>query len=432
MENNNDLTGLTGFGFQNTDKKFDEKIFADNKTVNLLKPIIEKYFKPTQSVYKGSSSYGLKHVAERHLNNYVANGELIYAMHLAGYKIIRDDPNCFFNINRIDLKYFSNAKNVLDKLQEPIKREIVDYLRFNQSFLKYKYHFNFFIHNKFSNNNSIKRNDIINIISKEINENPKIINHWFNLLKEIETIIPDDKLHLLSKLFNVSEDNLKNEIPKFEKSKSRSNNYKINKQEINDLLIEIKKFVIEKFEFRRNRFMSSLYLPYVEYRDKQNGNNRPSLFQDWNTYDWSNFKSNIHWQIIEIYDISEKMMNNILNKCRIILETITENAKDFYPAENYMKLAEIPVMIIKGIPLRIEKRKKANLKIGDICYVAWKTKSERNNEYFVQGAIIEKIDNEIYTIFSIDKMTDELNFKWNGLFADEIGETPEQAVLNRF
>lgn len=50
------------------------------------------------------SSYVLKHVMERNIDSYVANGEMIAAMYLAGYNVKREDirnngPNAVFNLD---------------------------------------------------------------------------------------------------------------------------------------------------------------------------------------------------------------------------------------------------------------------------------------------------------------------------------------------
>ena len=110
MNTNNNLTGLNGFGFKNSTTKFEASVFENNKTIEQLRPVIKKHFSPAKTVYKGSSSYGLKHIAERHLDNYVSNGEFIYAMHMEGYNIERDDPNCYFNIKRGDIRVCQTQK----------------------------------------------------------------------------------------------------------------------------------------------------------------------------------------------------------------------------------------------------------------------------------------------------------------------------------
>ncbi|MEQ0776166.1 hypothetical protein ABLT15_28060 [Paraburkholderia tropica] len=58
-----------------------------------------------KTINKRVTSYSLKHAAERwganeHLSSYVANGELILAALLAGFRCerIARSPNCFFNI----------------------------------------------------------------------------------------------------------------------------------------------------------------------------------------------------------------------------------------------------------------------------------------------------------------------------------------------
>src|SRR5665648_753522 len=120
MENKNDLKGLDSSGFQNFVKEFNSDIFKENKTIDLLRPAIRKYFTKAKAIYRGSSSYGIKHVTERHLGTYVSNGEMIYAMHLEGFKIARDGINCYFNVSQSDIRLLKNAKPILETLSTPV------------------------------------------------------------------------------------------------------------------------------------------------------------------------------------------------------------------------------------------------------------------------------------------------------------------------
>lgn len=203
MEHKNDLSGLNSAGFQNSNNKFNHEIFKENKTIELLRPAIRKYFRETKTIYRHSSSYGIKHVAENHIGTYVSNGELIYAMHLEGYKIKRDTINCCFNISGQDLRLLSNANEILQILSQPTNREIFEYLKFRKQFLKYKYHFKFLLYLKFSGNTELK-NDVLKIISKEMNENIINIKYWFDILKDEDTTIPKEQMEQLEKLFDLS------------------------------------------------------------------------------------------------------------------------------------------------------------------------------------------------------------------------------------
>lgn len=126
LEKDKALKGVTPFGI--TDSK---------KMVNLADFNLEKLMCAVDTIrcYYGSSSgryhkfnedyssYGLKHMVERMLQkitkgriNYVSNGTLILAMHLAGYKFQRipGTPNCLFNIPK------KSIKKMTDKLPEYI------------------------------------------------------------------------------------------------------------------------------------------------------------------------------------------------------------------------------------------------------------------------------------------------------------------------
>ena len=56
-----------------------------------------------KTINTASSSYGLKHVVERVMGQYVTNGEFICAALVLGYKIrkIKDNPNAYFNIRKL-------------------------------------------------------------------------------------------------------------------------------------------------------------------------------------------------------------------------------------------------------------------------------------------------------------------------------------------
>jgi len=211
MEEKNDLSGLNSSGFQNSNGKFNSEIFKDNKTIELLRPEIRKYFRETKTIYRHSSSYGIKHVAEDHIGTYVSNGELIYAMHLEGYKIKRDTINCCFNISGSDLRLLRNSNKILEILSQQTNREIFEYLRFRKQFLKYKYHFKFLLYLKFSDNTQL-RNDVVKVISKEMNESIVNIKYWFDILKGQDSTIPKEKMEQLERLFNLDATTLTNNI----------------------------------------------------------------------------------------------------------------------------------------------------------------------------------------------------------------------------
>lgn len=103
-----ELRGLSLNGFSNGYDKFNPKIFSENKKIETLRVEIRKYFRKIKSFNRIRSSYGLKHDFERHIGEHVANGELIFAMYLEGYKIKRNGINCYFNISSVGLKSLQN------------------------------------------------------------------------------------------------------------------------------------------------------------------------------------------------------------------------------------------------------------------------------------------------------------------------------------
>lgn len=211
----NDLRGLNKAGFQNFTEDFDSSIFENNETIELLRPEIKKYFAKIKTANKNHSSYGLKHIAERHIGTYVSNGELIYAMHLEGYKIFHQNINCSFNVSELGIRHMSNAKSILKTLKTPLNREITDYLKFNNRPLRYKYHLKFLIDSKFRIDSRLK-SVVTSIISKEINETPETVKSWIKMLTIDKEEISFDKLDMLSKIFNVSPEKLINKVAEIE------------------------------------------------------------------------------------------------------------------------------------------------------------------------------------------------------------------------
>jgi hypothetical protein len=210
MEKINDLSGLNLSGFQ-TSIKFNSDIFKDNETIELLRPVIRKYFKKTKTIYRDSSSYGIKHVAEDHIGTNVSNGELIYAMHLEGYKIKRDTIKCCFNISGTDLRLLRNSKEILSILSQQTNIEKSDYVVYSKHFLKYKYYFKFLLYLKCFGNTQ-QKNDVVKVIAKEMNESVGNIKYWFDILKDQHSIIPEEKMKQLEKLFNLDTTTLSNKI----------------------------------------------------------------------------------------------------------------------------------------------------------------------------------------------------------------------------
>jgi hypothetical protein len=59
---------------------------------------IRQHLRPTHRANPYRSSYGLKHIVEQDLD-YVANGELIAAMLMCGYRFVKIGPNARFNLS---------------------------------------------------------------------------------------------------------------------------------------------------------------------------------------------------------------------------------------------------------------------------------------------------------------------------------------------
>lgn len=67
--------------------------------VNWIAPRFEK----SKRINKKISSYGLKHIVERCMGEYVGNGELIAAMLLCGFEYEADGINAWFNLDKRSL-----------------------------------------------------------------------------------------------------------------------------------------------------------------------------------------------------------------------------------------------------------------------------------------------------------------------------------------
>lgn len=94
------IKGLTRFGFTDSAEYAEPTEFNN---VERIRKAVRVLLEKRKTINKQRSSYWLKHYVERELQDYVANGELIYAMHLEGYKIQRvwDGSNAYFNIKTL-------------------------------------------------------------------------------------------------------------------------------------------------------------------------------------------------------------------------------------------------------------------------------------------------------------------------------------------
>lgn len=81
------------------------RVFTENEAllnfeeIEKIRGFIRENIKKKVTINTKNSSYGLKHIAERLMGEYVSNGNFIAAMILEGYKYKQHTRslNCFFN-----------------------------------------------------------------------------------------------------------------------------------------------------------------------------------------------------------------------------------------------------------------------------------------------------------------------------------------------
>ena len=90
---------LSPFGF--TDEAAKDQDF-NFEVIDQCIEVIQLRLDPIRSINKNASSYGLKHLFEDYIGEYVSNGDLIVAMLTCGYRYERskETPNCFFNVSQ--------------------------------------------------------------------------------------------------------------------------------------------------------------------------------------------------------------------------------------------------------------------------------------------------------------------------------------------
>lgn len=94
---------------------FTDNANLDNPPLNVVAvkasmDYIDQNFYPIKTINRNNSSYGIKHLVEDSIGQYVANGELIIAMINCGYKYKQwsvSSPNCWFNVSQ---KSINNAR----------------------------------------------------------------------------------------------------------------------------------------------------------------------------------------------------------------------------------------------------------------------------------------------------------------------------------
>lgn len=90
------------FGFFDTP----HPAILDIERVEAIKLQINRMFSRQILINYNRSSYGLKHIVERELGEYVANGELIAGFILAGFEYVRDGINAHFNVHEDSVKKY--------------------------------------------------------------------------------------------------------------------------------------------------------------------------------------------------------------------------------------------------------------------------------------------------------------------------------------
>ena len=97
------LIGLALGGY--TDAEGFDDIAFDDERIGMLVEICKKHLKRSKTINDSFTSYGLKHIIERfckyrypeEIGDYAHNGEIIYAMSEAGFRIQRSGRNAIFN-----------------------------------------------------------------------------------------------------------------------------------------------------------------------------------------------------------------------------------------------------------------------------------------------------------------------------------------------
>ncbi|MDA3852630.1 MAG: hypothetical protein PF444_00075 [Bacteroidales bacterium] len=205
----NDLRGLKAEGFTEETTAFDAKIFNKAESIDKIRKVIKTYLRKTDTTNYDNSSYGLKHIIEKHIGFYVSNGEVIYAMHLEGFKIEKGSINCLFNVSKAGIRLLKNSNEIKDTLKIPAFYNADDYLTRKKTFLKYKYTFNSLIDCRFANNVKLKRY-VYTTIAIELGQDVDSVIKWINIFNSEKTEIPEIVLSKLCKIFNLKEGEMLN------------------------------------------------------------------------------------------------------------------------------------------------------------------------------------------------------------------------------
>ncbi|MCK9436038.1 MAG: hypothetical protein M0Q12_02385 [Synergistaceae bacterium] len=201
MEKNNELLGLTLYGFKSSTNGFDPTIFNNYiELIQTIRSVLKKYFTKTNRFCYCKNSYGIKYMVKKYVNEYIPNGLFIYTMYLDGFSIKKDGKNAFFNIKETDIRCLKNAPEILQKISETN----INIQYFEKRDQNLKYHFKSIINSVFSKTNPLKK-DVIRVISKEIGVNLDTVRMWFNLTKDEGVCIPKDKYEQLIRIFGLND-----------------------------------------------------------------------------------------------------------------------------------------------------------------------------------------------------------------------------------
>lgn len=98
------LRGLDLHGYEGN-AEFDPSVF-NMERIDAIREIIRPRLRKIKNINRSYTSYGIKHRVEEQieasiepLQGYVANGELIYAMILEGFDVLRFGKNASFNVS---------------------------------------------------------------------------------------------------------------------------------------------------------------------------------------------------------------------------------------------------------------------------------------------------------------------------------------------
>lgn len=210
MENNR-LNGLSLDGFGNNSSEFDAAIFEDTKKIESIRAEIRKYFIKTEGINSDISSYSLAQVLAKHLGTDVANGELIYAMDLEGFRVAKRGSNCRFNISATGIRQLENSKYIKSLLATAPNTAFLEHLKSRKSLQDFKYHLKLIINLIFEKKTRLKK-DVAVIIAQEIDQPKDTVNTWINLLRLEDESIPQESLEKIAKLLCVEPEKLINKL----------------------------------------------------------------------------------------------------------------------------------------------------------------------------------------------------------------------------